>query len=427
MPTVNDLGQGDLMNTLPVILSGPQTLPIVPSSHESALLDQARKLFDLGFHDHALLNLWNASVHNLRRRVEAYGSDLFLSVVKDEPGRKKYDNNGETLADRWSSVDDLVLISGAARLSLVNKKGGKALEMINWARNHASPAHDSDNPVGPEDVIAMALMLQANLFDLPMPDPGHSIASLFHPVRTVVLDQTKVDLLSDQIKSLSQSDVRNAFGFLLDMFSLGAAPSAQNARMLLPVAWEKANEDVRKTAGLQYHTARLDPTSDNSVDKAMDTRLLDFLTEVGGIRYIPDATRADLYRRAAKLLADAKNQSYGWGAEETAAHTLAQFGPFVPSIAFEDVYQEIVAVYCGNYWGRSGAGNILGEFITSLNTDQVRRLIAIMVNNDRAKSELFQGKPKARAIDLLETLKSKLTIAAHTAEADQAIATIQAL
>jgi hypothetical protein len=415
------------MNTLPALLSGPQTLAIAPSTHETALLVQAHELHGLGYHDHALLNLWNASVHNLRRRVEAYGADLFLSVIKDEPGRKKYDKDGETLADRWSGVDDLVLIAGATRLSLVNRKGGKALEMINWARNHASPAHDSDSPVGPEDVVAMALMLQANLFTLPMPDPGHSIAGLFDPVKQLVLDQAKIDLLSDQIKSLSNSDLRNAFGFLLDMLSTGTSPAAQNAAALLPVAWEKAGEDVRKTAGLQYHTVRLDPSSDTSVDKAMDSRLLDFLTAVGGIRYIPDATRAELYRRAAKLLANAKNQSYGWGAEVTAAQTLAQFGPHVPTIAFDEVYQEIVAVICGNYWGHSGAATILSEFITSLNTDQVRRLINIIVNNDRAKAELFQDKPKARAILLLEELKSKLTIAAHTTEADQAIAAVQAL
>jgi hypothetical protein len=103
------------LNTLPAILSGPQSLAILPSTHETALLQQAKNLFDLGFHDHALLNLWSASVHNLRRRVEAYGADLFLSVIKDEPGRKKFDKDGETLADRWSGVDDLVLVLSTRR------------------------------------------------------------------------------------------------------------------------------------------------------------------------------------------------------------------------------------------------------------------------------------------------------------------------
>lgn len=416
-----------VMTHLPVILSGPQSLAIVPSTHELALLDEAKALFNGGFYPHALLNLWNAAVHNLRRRVEAYGSDLWASVVKDEPGRKKHDKDGETLADRWSGVDDLVLIAGASRLGLVNKKGGKALEMINWTRNHASPAHDSDSPVGPDDVVALAMLLQANLFSTEMPDPGHSIAGLFDPVKTIVLDQTQLALLADQINALSQADIRNAFGFLLDMLSAGVAPASQNAAMLLPIAWAKAGDDVRKTAGLRYHAVRLDPSIDTSPDKAMAARLLDLLTRVDGVRFIPDATRAQLYRHAADLLGAAKNQSYGWSAEETAAQTLAQFGPYVPNIAFDEVYQEIVAASCGNYWGHSSAGAILDPFISTLSTDQTRRLINLFVNNDRAKAELFQTRPKARALALLAVLKSKLTIASHVAEADQAIAAVQAM
>lgn len=265
------------MNNLPAILSASQSLAVPPSGHELALLSEARQLFDSGFHSYALLGLWNAAVHNLRRRIEAYGPDLWVSVVKDEAGRKKYDKDGETIADRWSGVDDLVLIAGASRLDLLDKKGGKALEMINWTRNHASPAHDSDSPVGPTDVVALAMLLQVNLFDKPMPDPGHSIAGLFGPVKTVVLDQSKVDYLSDQIRALTAPDLRNAFGFLLDMMCDGVAPAAQNAAVLLPVAWEKAPEEVRKTAGLRYHAVTLDPNADTSVDKSMASRLLDFL------------------------------------------------------------------------------------------------------------------------------------------------------
>ena len=64
------------MATLPDLLAGPQTLRVPPSSHEQAILSEARQLFETGFHAYALLGLWNADVHNLRRRVEAYGTDL---------------------------------------------------------------------------------------------------------------------------------------------------------------------------------------------------------------------------------------------------------------------------------------------------------------------------------------------------------------
>jgi hypothetical protein len=167
-----------MSTTLPAILDAKAAGVLPLSKHETGLLAQARKLFDGEFYDHALLDIWNAAVNNLRRRVEAYGADLWESVAKDEAGRKKYDKVGETTSERWSGVDDLVLIIGATRLGLLNKKAGKALEMINWMRNHASPAHDSEHKVEQEDVIALAMMLTKNLFEAEMPDPGHSTASL---------------------------------------------------------------------------------------------------------------------------------------------------------------------------------------------------------------------------------------------------------
>jgi hypothetical protein len=47
------------------------------------LLAQARRFFDGGFYDHALLDIWNAAVSNLRRRVEAYGVDISSRLSKN--------------------------------------------------------------------------------------------------------------------------------------------------------------------------------------------------------------------------------------------------------------------------------------------------------------------------------------------------------
>lgn len=373
------------------------------------------------------MDVWNAAVHNLRRRTEAYGVDLWESVVKDEAGRKKYDKNGETLSERWGGVDELVLISGATRLSLLNKKAGKSLEMINWMRNHASPAHDSDQEVTQEDVVALVLLLEKNLFDVEMPDPGHSVSALFDPVKSKVLKSRTVELLSDQIRGLRAGDLRVAFGFLLDLLCQGAQPALNNAAALLPIAWQKAPDELRKAAGLRYHNLRVDPTSDVSTDAGASTRLLDFLTEVEGIRFIPDAARARIYRRAARNLAAAKDTSYGWTDEEKAANTLAQFGPWVPSIAFEEVYQEILSVWCGNYWGRSKAHRTLDPFLDSLNTNQIREIGHMFMENERVTAELSARKPSARATELLTSLKSRLTILAHKDEMDKAIEYVQTL
>ncbi len=137
-----------MTDNLPAILGEPSKdkFPATVDA-EIGYLSQARKLLDAGFPDHSLLDIWNAAVHNLRRRIEAYGIELFSSAVKDEAGRKKFDKDGETLGERWSGVDDLTLINGATKLGVLNKKAGKSLEMINWMRNHASPAHGSDDAV----------------------------------------------------------------------------------------------------------------------------------------------------------------------------------------------------------------------------------------------------------------------------------------
>ena len=415
-------------NNLPALLQTitTESFPALVQ-REQDLLVQARRLYDGGFFDHALLDIWNAAVNNLRRRVEAYGVDIFLSTIKDEPGRKKFTSDGESLADRWSGVDDLVLIAGATRLGLLNKKAGKSLEMINWMRNHASPAHESEHSVEQEDVIALAMLLQKNLFEEPLPDPGHSASSLFDPIRSSPIIEESLGMLKDQINGLRNPDVRVAFGFMLELISAGNEPAYANVAALFPTLWERASDEVKKTAGLRYYSLTVNPDSDESEDKRARDRILYILTQVSGIQFIPDGARAAIYRRAAQHLATAKNTSYGWASEEAAARSLAQFGPYVPSISFEEVYQEILAVWCGNYWGRSGAHSILQQFIDVLTVDQIRIIGRMFQSNDRVKDELFQRKPKARAAELLTTLRQKLPLEAQKTEIDTVIAEINGL
>lgn len=79
-------------------------------------IGRAVGLLRAGFHSHALLDLWNAAVHNLRRRVEAHSVELWSSVVSSLGGRNKYNKDGDTLAERWCGVDDAILIQGCQRL-----------------------------------------------------------------------------------------------------------------------------------------------------------------------------------------------------------------------------------------------------------------------------------------------------------------------
>lgn len=394
---------------------------------EIEYINEAKGLFSSGFYSYSLLAIWNAAVNNLKRKVEAYGVELWSSVVKDESGRKKFDKDGETIAERWSNVDDLVLIAGATRLGLLNPKAGKSLEMINWMRNHASPAHDSDNRVEFEDAVGLMLLLQKNLFNQPFPDPGHSISSLFDPIKNETHSADQLDILKDQIKSFRPQDIRISFGFFTDLLTKGEEPSLTNVIELFPTVWEFSNEDLRKTLAVKYHTYILDPNSDDSHDKGAKTRVFEMLVRLNAVHYVPDGTRARIFRRAAQELAKAKDTSYGWSDEEAASRSLDQLGISVPSVAFIEVYQEIISIYCGNYWGRSKSHLILDKYFDCLNTDQLRLVMKLFKDNERVKSELFSTRPKNFAISLLKSFLPKLTLEAHKKELKETVDYIKEL
>ena len=154
---------------------------------EQIMLGKADDLMKLQFPEHSLLELWNASIHNLRRRIEMYSVDVFLSSISSISGRKVYKKDGDTLSERWCGVDDSILIEGAVQVGVLNKKAGQALNTINWMRNHASPAHNSEECVTKEDVWGLAILLKNNLFDLPIPDQVHSPVALIEAIKTNIL------------------------------------------------------------------------------------------------------------------------------------------------------------------------------------------------------------------------------------------------
>lgn len=359
-------------NTITVLDANYLSTYLTADEKEQIMIEKAANLLTADFPDHALLEIWNASVHNLRRRIELYSIDIFLSTVQSLSGRKKYKNEGDTLSERWGDVDDAVLLEGAEQIGVLNKKAAKALEMVNWMRNHASPAHDNEDSVSREDVLGLVAIIKSNLFDHPLPDPVHSPITLLNQIKNEVLTSDQIDLFKDQIDNFSNKDIRTIFGFATDAICSGEQPKYDNVIELFESIWIKSTEELKTNMGLRIHNYMIDPTKDTSSDSQASDRLYVAILSVDGIKYIPDQTRAVIYRRLARKLASAKDTSYGWSLENSASRALKQVGIHIPSIAFEEVYQEILSVWCGNYWGRSEAYNILREFIFGI--DAKKRL-----------------------------------------------------
>lgn len=392
---------------------------------EKKRMEIASELIDK-FPDHALLEIWNASIHNLRRRVENYGIEMFISSIGGESGRKKYKEDGDTLAERWNEVDDLVLIHGAKQIGVLNNKAEKTLEMINWMRNHTSPAHDTEEKICKSDVISLLVMLKTNLFDIEIPDPGISPNSLIKPIKEMQLTEEQIEIFNEKITRFKNPEIRTTFGFMLDIICNGTEVQYANVKKLFNNVWNKSTDELKRMMGNRYHDLLINNSSFEFNENAK-TRLYEIFILVKGVRFIPDDSKAVIYRKLAKDLAKAKDTSYGWNLEESASKALAQAGTNVPSIVFEEVYQEILSVWCGNYWGRSAAYQILNEFIFEQSASMKLKIAELFINNNRVKEEMFYLRPKSYAIDLLNRIKQELTIQEHISKIDEVINSLKKL
>ena len=84
-------------------------------------------------------------------------------------------------------------------------------------------------------------------------------------------------ILEDQIKSYKNQDIRNVFGFFLDLIARGEEPAKTNTFKLFPFVWEKATDEVKKTLGIKYHTYVIDPNSDTRMTKEQKLDSLNYL------------------------------------------------------------------------------------------------------------------------------------------------------
>ena len=213
---------------------------------------------------------------------------------------------------------------------------------------------------------------------------------------------------------------------MLDIICNGTEVQYANVKKLFNNVWNKSTDELKRMMGNRYHDLLINNSSFEFNENAK-TRLYEIFILVKGVRFIPDDSKAVIYRKLAKDLAKAKDTSYGWNLEESASKALAQAGTNVPSIVFEEVYQEILSVWCGNYWGRSAAYQILNEFIFEQSASMKLKIAELFINNNRVQEEMFYLRPKSYAIDLLNRIKQELTIQEHISKIDEVINSLKKL
>ncbi len=188
--------------------------------------------------------------------------------------------------------------------------------------------------------------------------------------------------------------------------------------------WERVGEEKRAELGERYQELSFSTSNDPSQDHKAQNRLFEIIVKINAVKYIPEGGRAVIYRELAKRLARAKDTIYGWSFEESECKALAQMGPYVPHSALEEVYQEILSVWCGNYWGRSGGHIILRDFIFKLTHKEIVKIMKLFELNHRVREELVFARPKKYALDLLQETKDTMELITNKNEIDKIIAIV---
>ena len=310
--------------------------------------------------DHAILELWNASIHNLRKRVEIYSVEMFLSALNLQ--NCDYNKDGITISERWRKIKDSSLIEGAYKLRLITEKTFTLLNAINSVRNNHSAAHETFDPVTSQEVICFAGLLFSDLFQKPLPTNVYVPREVFEKLKN---QQTNDQLaaIADTIASFDPQSISNLYGFAKSSIMTGEKPVFQNISFLFQTLWAKFSDVERRDFGHTFASLFVDGEADRSEDKKAKERMFSLIVEVKGFADVPEQVMSGVFRNRIRVLSAAKDSMYGWGAEEQAASELIKIGPNVPSSCFDLFFSEYLRVLCGNVFGSSSASQILQPFM----------------------------------------------------------------
>lgn len=372
--------------------------------------------------DYSLQVLWNAAMHNLKRRIELFSIDLFLSSI-DQDEAKRYDRDGNSFAERWSKIKDDSILRGSKEIGLLNDKAFNEMAHIQWLRNHCTAAHETDNPVTTKDVQAAALSLTSNLFEAQMPVTIAIPNDFFEAVKKGVMSEAEVQNYGTKIKNMSKKDAGSLNGFIVSNIRLGNSPQYENSLELFPYLWETLSDVLRRDIGKSIMDLNVDPSRDDSSDKNGFKRLLRAIVKVNGAHYLPTSLSEALFRVRIKQLLEAKNSYYGWKDEEAIAKDLISLSTKLPSIEIKKVFFEAyLRVTFGNYWGRSAAYSILQPIIDGFSESEIICFIEDAIKSDYP--DLVDKSPRRYAKELFDSFKLKMQSETKKLEIEKACRTL---
>lgn len=150
------------MITIPTILNNPENPLFNLREDEIYSLKEANELILLEKYSYSLFAIWNSVVLNIQRRMESFGIINFLNILeKDET----FNQEGNTLKDRWLNINEFNLIQYANKINIINHVTQELLTTLYWMKSNTN--EEETKIIDKEEVFALLYLIEKNLFLIP--------------------------------------------------------------------------------------------------------------------------------------------------------------------------------------------------------------------------------------------------------------------
>lgn len=365
-------------------------------------IEKAKMANQAGLNDAAINYIWNLTMHDLYRKITTYGIEYFSAAINwtGSPLRTEED---------LRSVSDYDIINGVYSLGILMQEAHFYLQRCREIRNNFSTAH---YPIGEIDGIELLNFVKNCVkyvltFDLPI--PGLQIKDLIAQlkVEAVKEDDKKVLQIEGQALKIRGAIMHSLFSYFIKQDC--DATLKGNIKVVAPKIWGTLSDDIRSDIAIRY-TSLKDIKSDDEATEAEE-----FLKMVGGIKYVPEDSRAIIFNRAARKYIDVHNGWDNFYNEPTYAEDLLALDSNVPVESLRLYVLSILLSFVGNGYGISEAAqkynNKMLGWLSQSGVDMVFKLFASDLDLMRT---MTYSQPAARMKPLMEILKEKTISEEHT-------------
>ncbi|MGB3467670.1 MAG: hypothetical protein WBA74_20455 [Cyclobacteriaceae bacterium] len=357
-----------------------------------------------GLFDAALNYLWDETILQIRKRVIQYDIEYFYDNAVTNVDRRKRLKDENDL----TKVDDYDLIKGAKEIGLISDLGFKHLEYINYMRNWASAAHPNQNEITGLQLVSWLETCVKEVITLPISNITIRIKQLLVGVKSTSISEKDAEEISVFTTELTQEQIDNLAAGFFGIYVKQDTDSQthQNINRLLPLIWERVDEDNRMSFGLKYANF---VASNSQTEKKLARQ---FLQIVNAESYIPDDLRALEIETTIENLLSAHRGFNNFYNEPSFARQLQRIvgEPLkVPKAVNKQFVIAIVETFLTNGNGVAGAANpIYEEILSNLDSHQAN-IAALSFSDTRISSRLQFSLCQRKFKELIDIVKPSIT------------------